>query len=162
MPKVGDYAQVEIEDLDLSEECTVKTAAGTRRMDILTLARLAQVLGSFEATVNLAAGEYVNLFLSGGVLKARKADADDTTKPAHGFVRAAVIAPASGKVYGPGAINDQLAGLTIGETYWLDTTAGAGVVTTPPATTGNGNQSLGLAISATALLFQPGPMGEAP
>jgi hypothetical protein len=162
MPKVGDYAQVEIEDLDFSEEVTVKTASGTKRMDALTLARLALVIGSFEATVNLAAGEFVNLFLSGGVLKARLADADDTTKPAHGFVRAAVTSGNSGKVYGPGAINDQLIGLTIGETYWLSTTAGAAVATTPPATTGNGNQALGLAKSATELLFQPGLMNEAP
>jgi hypothetical protein len=73
-----------------------------------------------------------------------------------------VLSGDSGKVYGPGAINDQLSALTIGEIYWLSTTGGGAVATTPPATTGNGNQSLGKALSATSLLFTPGAMGEAP
>src|SRR5438552_291653 len=45
------------------------------------------VAAAFE---NLAAGDFVNLFLSGGVIQARKADASTNAKPAHGFVLANV------------------------------------------------------------------------
>src|SRR5678815_3348876 len=48
------------------------------------------VAASFE---NLAAGDFVNLFLSGGVIKVQKADATTNAKPAHGFVLANVTAP---------------------------------------------------------------------
>jgi hypothetical protein len=48
-----------------------------------------------------------------------------------------------------GGINTALSALTLGATYWLSTTPGTGVATTPPSATGNVVQLLGKAISVT-------------
>ncbi len=111
------------------------------------------------ASQALAAGDQVNLHTVAGALRMRKANATDTTKPAHGFVKAAVANGAVGTFHGPGMINDALAGLTPGATYWLSATAGL-VVTAVPATSGNGDQEVGQALSATELLFLPRIMVE--
>lgn len=101
---------------------------------------------------NLTAGDFINLFLSGGVIKARKADATTNAKPAHGFVLSNVTAPASATVYREATGNTALSGLTIGSDYYLSTTAG-GTTATPPSTTGNISQALGTADSATSMVF---------
>lgn len=105
-------------------------------------------LATFE---NLTAGDFVNLFSDAGTAKVRKADADND-RPAHGFVRANVTAPAAATVYGPGELNDQLSALTVGATYFLDTTAG-GITATAPTAAGAIVQQLGVAKSTTALRF---------
>jgi hypothetical protein len=105
-----------------------------------------------DATEALSAGNFVNLYLSGGVTKCRKADATSNGKPANGFVLAAVSSGAQATVYRISKLNNQLTGLTIGADYYLDTTAG-GVTVTPPSATGNLVQYLGRATSATELVF---------
>ena len=100
----------------------------------------------------LAAGDWVNIYGATGA-KCRKADATVAGKEANGFVLAGVSDTAPATVYGPGNINTQLTGLTAGEMYWLSTTAGLGVATTPPSGSGNVVQRLGKAISTTAILF---------
>ena len=107
-----------------------------------------------EATENLAAGDFVNIYGATGS-KCRKADATTAGKEANGFVLSAVTSGNNATVYLPGQINNQLSGLTPGETYWLSTTAGAGVATTPPSGSGNSVQSLGKAVSETELVFAP-------
>lgn len=104
---------------------------------------------SFET---LAAGQFINLFINGGVINARLANATDSSKPAHGFTLANVTSPASATIYMIGATDNGLSGLTVGSDYYLDTTAGA-VNATPPATGGNIVQKLGTAVSATSLVF---------
>src|SRR4051812_11385784 len=84
---------------------------------------------------NLTAGNFINLYLNGGVITARKADATTNGKPAHGFVLAGVTSPANATVYFPSNTNTGVTGLTIGSDYYLDTTAG-GVTTTPPSSAG--------------------------
>lgn len=114
------------------------------------------VIPSFE---NLAAGDWVNLFDDSGTLKVRKAD-NSNGRQAHGFVRANVTAPADASVYGPGELNDQISGLTLGAQYFLGT-AGAETTTVP---TGSAAlvQGLGVAKSATAIRFMPtGPYKRA-
>jgi hypothetical protein len=102
---------------------------------------------------SLTAGDFVNLTLSGGVIKAQKADATTNAKPAHGFVIANVTAPANATVYLVSNINTAVATtLTIGADYYLATTPGS-VTSTPPATTGNIVQRLGMATTASALPF---------
>ena len=73
---------------------------------------------------------------------------------AEGYVLTSVGAAASVDVYLTGA-NNQLTGLTPGDTYYLDTAGG--VTNTPPTldTSGDINQPLGVAISATELCFAP-------
>ena len=113
-------------------------------------------IGAEVATITvvgtLAAGDWVNIYGATGA-KCRKADATTAGKEANGFVLSAYTDGQSALVYGPSNINTQLTGLTAGEMYWLSTTAGLGVATTPPSGSGNIVQRLGKAISTTAILF---------
>jgi len=99
---------------------------------------------------SLVAGNWVNIWNDTGTLKVRKADATAAGKEADGFVLANVTSPADATVFF-GGINTALSGLTLGGHYWLSTTPGVGVVTTPPASTGNVVQYLGKAISVTEI-----------
>lgn len=102
---------------------------------------------------NLSAGNWVNLYLNGGVLTARKADATAAGKEADGFVLVGSTSPAAAVVYLEGS-NTGVSGLTIGTDYFLHTTAGSQTSTAPSAS-GNIQQPLGRATSATALMFVP-------
>lgn len=105
---------------------------------------------SMVTSENLAAGDFVNCYLNGGVITARKADATASGKEAFGFVLTASTSPAANVVYFEG-INAQLSSLTIGAVYYIDKTTPGGVVSTAPASTGNIVQEIGLAISATEI-----------
>ncbi len=107
-----------------------------------------------EASENLAAGDFVNVWSDEGDAKVRKADATTSGKEAHGFVLAAVTAEQNADVYFEGT-NDQVTGQTPGDVF-LATTAG-GATATPPASTGNVVQRIGVAVSATAINFERQP-----
>jgi hypothetical protein len=99
----------------------------------------------------LAAGDLVNITVSGATVLARVADAS-LGRPAHGFVTVAVADTAYGIAYGLGIVSG-LTGLTVGATYYLST---AGDVTaTPPTTEGHTLQMVGVAISTSTIWFQP-------
>lgn len=99
------------------------------------------------ATEALTAGRFVNLDASGEV---QHADCSSTTKLAHGFVLSSYADAATNVRVYYGAANDQLSGLTPGDTYYLST---AGQVTAdPPTTASYVVQQLGTAKSATLLL----------
>lgn len=100
----------------------------------------------------LAAGDFVNIWNSTGA-KARKADATTAGKEAHGFVLSAAASGAQAAVYFEGT-NTQVTGQTPGRAY-LATTPG-GAVTVAPSAAGNIVQTIGFAISATAINFQSG------
>lgn len=102
---------------------------------------------------NLAAGDLVNLWNDGGVAKARKADATTTGKQADGFVLSAVTSPANATVYHDGT-NTQVTALTPGK-QWLSTTPGKST-NTRPAASGNIQQPVGFATTATSLTFNVG------
>jgi hypothetical protein len=106
------------------------------------------------ASEDLTAGNIINLHTVSGAVKMQKANATNASKPAHGFVLSAVASGTSGIFYGPGQIDTSLSGLTPGAVYWLDTSGGA-VTSTPPSTSGNLVQEIGVALSASALLFFP-------
>jgi hypothetical protein len=105
---------------------------------------------SLLASETLAAGDLVNIF-SGGV---RKASSNDTTKQAHGFVTASYSSTNPVVVFYSGLLTNT-SGLTAGARYFLGTSGAES--TTPPVLTGQLSQEIGVAISTTALLFQPGP-----
>lgn len=105
-----------------------------------------------EASENLAAGDFVNIYDSSGAL-CRKADATSAGKPAHGFVLAAVTSGNNATVYFEGT-NNQVSGMTPGQVY-LSTTAGL-ATGTAPTTAGQVVQNLGVAISATAINVEIG------
>lgn len=102
---------------------------------------------SFE---DLSSGSYINLFDDGGTVKARLAD-NSNGRPAHGYVKESVIAPAAVTVYFEGA-NANLSGLTEGARQYLGT-LGQPVETpldpTNVADDGKIHQLLGVAISDT-------------
>ena len=102
---------------------------------------------SFE---DLASGDYVNIFDDSGTVKVRKAD-NSNDRPAHGYVKDTVVAPAAVNVFFEGA-NANLSGLTEGARIYLGTTGG--IIETPldptnPADDGKLHQLLGWAISDT-------------
>lgn len=124
----------------------------TGRLDSSVLpAGLGANTKSLIAYESIAAGDFVNEFLDAGVLKVRKADATAAGKEADGFVLAAVTAGGSAAVYPLSGSNTQCTGLTVGSTYYLNTTAG-GVTATAPTGAGNFVQKLGKAVSTTELI----------
>lgn len=108
---------------------------------------------SIQASENLAAGDFVNVWNSSGA-RIRKADATTAGKEAHGFVLAAVTSGANGTVYFEGT-NTGVSGQTPGPVF-LHTTAGQASATAP-GTAGNVVQRIGFAVSATAINFQSQP-----
>lgn len=96
-----------------------------------------------EATEDLLAGQYVNIFDVSGTAKVRLADASNG-RDAHGFVKDAFLSGAVATIYFEGP-NDDLSGLTIGGRVYLNT---AGTVTQSPRSTGI-HQFVGIAVSAT-------------
>lgn len=126
----------------------------TGRLDISMMpVGVAAEVQTCPASENLSSGNWVNLWSDSGTLKARKADATTAGKEAQGFVLAAVTSGNTATVYLEGN-NTALSSLTLGSQYWLDTTAG-GQTTTAPTTTGNIQQPLGEALSATVINFIP-------
>ncbi|MVN86928.1 hypothetical protein GO986_09135 [Deinococcus sp. HMF7620] len=109
---------------------------------------------SIQASEALAAGDYINIWSSSGSARVRKADATAAGKEAHGFVLAAVASGANATVYFEGT-NTGVSSQTPGPVF-LATTAGAGT-STPPTGSGNVQQVLGFAVSATAVNFQSEP-----
>jgi hypothetical protein len=105
------------------------------------------------ASENLAAGDFVNIFDSSGA-KTRKADATTAGKEAHGFVLSAVTSGNNATVYFEGT-NTGVTGATPGPAY-LSATAGLST-STAPSSSGNVVQRLGVAVSATAINFEPHP-----
>lgn len=112
-----------------------------------------------EASENLGAGDFVNIYESAGTVYVRLADASaaNAGEIAHGFVLNNVNSGDNATVYFEG-INDQLSGLTPGITYALSATDPGGVVPLSSATTtaGESLQILGVATSTTSINVEIG------
>ena len=147
----------------LTEIFGVQTSAGAANAgDLVALDDTGRIsndmmpvgIGADTATITasetLAAGDWVNVWNDSGA-KVRKADATTAGKEAHGFVLTAVTSGNPATVYFEGT-NTQVTGQTPGPVY-LQTTAGAGGATIPNAS-GNVVQSIGVAVSATAVNFE--------
>lgn len=111
-----------------------------------------------EASENLDAGDFVNIYDSGGAL-VRKADASVASagEIAHGFVLDNVTSGNDATVYFEGT-NNQMTGLTPGASYALSHSTPGGVVELSTATTtaGHSLQVLGVATAAGALNVEIG------
>lgn len=108
------------------------------------------------ASEALGAGKFINLWNDGGALKARLADRSND-RPAHGYVKAAAALGANASVFSLEGVNAGLAGLAVGERYYL--AAAGGVSNAPPLEADAGNagvlsQYLGIAKSGTELLVE--------
>lgn len=115
---------------------------------------IGSVITVLPASENLVAGDFVNFFDDAGTIKARKADATDSSKPAHGYVDTAVTASNDASVYADGQ-NAELSALTKGDVYFLSATTAGTATNTPPASSGNLVQKLGVAVAATTVIFKP-------
>jgi len=100
---------------------------------------------------NLTAGDFVYVDSSGDVRKASGAAAGN---PSIGYVRDSVVSPANVNIYFEG-VNASLAGLTTGDEYFLSDTTPGGVTNTAPVGANKIIQSIGNAISATEIVFEP-------
>ncbi len=150
----------------LTEVFGVQSSAGAANAgDLVSLDEAGRIdnsmmpvgIGADTATITasetLAAGDWVNVWNDAGMARVRKADATTAGKEAHGFVLAAVTSGNPATVYFEGT-NTQVTGQTPGPVY-LQTTAGAGGATIPNAS-GNVVQSIGVAVSTTAVNFERG------
>lgn len=97
-----------------------------------------------EASENIGAGKYVNIWNDGGTPKVRLAD-NSNNREAHGFLKESVLAAETAIVYFEGP-NDDLSGLTPAARYYLGTAGG--VTATPPTFAGGAtiSQFLGIAV----------------
>jgi hypothetical protein len=106
-----------------------------------------------QASEALAAGDLINIHNSTGP-RVRKADAATAGKEAHGFVLQAVASGANATVYPEENVISGLAGLTPGARQFLSATAGARTEAAP-STAGQVAQIIGVALSATEIMFRP-------
>lgn len=107
---------------------------------------------SLTASEAIAAGALVNVGSDGQI---RNANATDATKPAMGFVLAAIASAASGTVYFGGNINSGASGLTAGSPVYLGTTAGVATTTAPSATGNLVQQVSPCAVTTSEFVFAP-------
>jgi hypothetical protein len=101
-------------------------------------------------SASLAAGDWVNIYLDGGVTKIRKASASSAYQ-VDGFLLNTYGSGVRAIVWVVG-INTRVASMTTGSPVYLSTTSGVGTHTIPGA--GNLVQKLGIALSTTSVLFQ--------
>lgn len=102
----------------------------------------------------LAAGDFVNVWASAGA-KARKADASVAGKEATHFVLTSFASGAVATLYRISQTNTALTGMTPGTKQYLSPTTAGQRTETVPSGAGQVIQLLGVAISATELVFQP-------
>jgi hypothetical protein len=148
-------------DVELSpgQRLILRSPAGVRWRASIDEAGLitAQPLGAsglaITAAEPLAAGALCNIFTSGGVAAIRNANATDATRPANAFVLEGYASAVEAVPRFTGQAITGLSGLTPGTTYYLSTAAGA-LSSTPPSATGNVVQEIGVALSASVLIFQ--------
>lgn len=110
---------------------------------------------AFPVAEDLAAGDFVNIFDDAGTIKVRKADASAANKRiAHGFVKEAALVGANVTVYFE-SVNDQLAGLVVGE-YYLDPATPGTIALYSSITWASGDivQRIGNAVSPSELSFE--------
>lgn len=109
---------------------------------------------AIQASEDIGAGKLVNIHDVAGAFRIRLADASNN-RPAHGFVKVAVLNTAMGTVYFDSS-DDVLSGLSPGEQFLSESVPG-GVTETAPTTPGSIVQKVGFAYSATAMNFQYTP-----
>lgn len=107
------------------------------------------------ASEDLAAGDFVNIFYTGGSRYCQKASASSPVTLAHGFVKEAVISGQPAAVY-PGGLNVYASGTFLDETVFLSSTPGLATIT-PPETSGFIVQEIGVATGPNSIYFQYNP-----
>lgn len=111
-------------------------------------------VGVAFASGAIGANKTINVFDDAGTVKVRLADASSYATRANGFTKQAYADGEAVTYYKEGTLNG-LSGLTVGAEYFQsDTTPGA-VTSDPVTAVGHILQSIGTAISATEIDFEP-------
>lgn len=110
-----------------------------------------------QATEAIAQGAMINLVAVLGTIQVRNANATTGARQVDGFCSqtAGIAAGAIGEVVLGNGMNSFLTGMTVGSRYYLSTTNGL-ITSSPPVAAGNLQQSVGIAISPTSLVFWTG------
>lgn len=159
----GKYVSIDT-DGNKIEEQGIQTSSGATDSDKIIRTDSSGVIDStfipgiesvtLTASEALNAGDLINIWDDDGTPSMRKADASGS-KPADGFVLESVDSAATGKAYGEGKLTG-LSGLTAGATYFLSATTPGDVTDTVITTTGYILQKVGVAASATTIIFERG------
>lgn len=107
-----------------------------------------------QASENLVAGDFVNVWSDAGAARVRKCDGSSAGKEAHGFVLAAVASGNLATVYFEGT-NNQVSGQVPGPVYMSAAAAGA-AASVAPVGAGQVVQRIGVATSASAINVECG------
>ena len=109
-----------------------------------------------KATEALTYGAPVNLFDSGGELKAQFANATNNTRPCYGICNTPGTAAVGDtvEIALPGCYVTSIGGMTRGQRYFLSTVNGA-IQSVAPAAVGNVRQALGFALDVDVFFFFP-------
>jgi hypothetical protein len=108
---------------------------------------------SSGATIAAAKAAYLK---TDGTVAAAQADAAATATSLLLFSAASVADAASGQFYfAPGSVVPGFSGLTVGAEYFLSALTAGNIVTSAPSSAGQFYVSVGRALSATELLFNP-------
>lgn len=101
---------------------------------------------------DIPAGSLIHIYVDTGTIKARLADAGNSFE-AHAFVKETYLTGARPRVHFAG-INDKASGLTTGLNFLSAASPGTSAAAAP-AGSGDIVQEVGIALSATTLLFNP-------
>ena len=110
---------------------------------------------SIVASEALIAGDFVNIWQGTATTYVRKATASVAGKEANGFVLEICAKDATAKVYRNAQVNNECLALTPAAKQYLSIIAGK-TTTTPPVKAGQVVQYIGLAKSATEMIFDIG------
>lgn len=111
--------------------------------------------GTLVTTEQLHSGDLVNVYTDAGQPRVRRASAAAVGKEAHGYVLTSATVGEGVTVYFEGT-NTQVTALTPGPQY-LSATSGL-CSSSAPSSSGNVVQRVGVALSATELNFEGGPI----
>lgn len=109
-----------------------------------------------KASENIGFGAIVSIFVSGGNLRVRNANATDNSRPGLGWcsTTGGIASGDFGEIIIGPSLCTGISGLTIGVRYFLDTTNGI-VTAVAPVAAGNISQALGIAVGAAELYLLP-------
>jgi Protein of unknown function (DUF2793) len=105
-----------------------------------------------QASEDIDAGEFVNVFDSGGNTRVRLADATDPDKFANGYCLFSIANGDIGQVHFSG-INSAIAVAAPASEVWLSETVPGAFQTTPPSAAGSIVQALGVALESIGVAF---------
>lgn len=109
---------------------------------------------ALQASEDIAAHAFVNIYDASGDSRVRLADATDAAKFANGFAETAIASGDTGDIAGFGLNADTSVAETAGE-VWLSETVPGSYQTSAPTTSGYIVQALGPAVAGQGVFFTP-------